>query len=554
MDTGVDGNRPITVSRPFGRFGTALVIAVPLLFLGYFFAYPLVAILLRGLTTPEGLNLGIFGDILGDRTLRGVAAFTVWQAALSTVLTLAIGLPTAWVFARFTFPGKRLLSAATLVPFVLPTLVVATAFLNLLGPQGLFGIDLTGTLWIILLAHVFYNFAVVVRGVGSFWATIDPHLEDAARTLGASPWRAFRTVTLPVLVPAIASTSALVFLFSFTSFGVVLLLGDLSHSTIEVEIWRQTTSFLRLDIASALAVLQIVGIGIVLAFYGRFERRVRSAFRYLQPTPRRPRTRGERVAVPTILTGAFVYLGVPLAILVARSFAQPSGGFGWENYANLVDLPDRFAAFISPSSAIANSLKFASVAVIIALVIGLLAATALTYSSRVVSRTFDVFVMLPLGASAVTIGFGFLIALDRPVDLRTSLILIPIAHALVGIPFVVRSVNPALGGVQNELREAASTLGASPLRTFLTIDARIVTRSVFVGAAFAFAISMGEFGATTFIARPASPTIPIAIFRYLGRPGAAPFGAAIAMSVILMLVTGAAILAIDTLGSRSDSR
>lgn len=548
----MDGNRPITVSRPFGRFGTAIVIAVPLLFLGYFFAYPLVAITLRGLTTTEGLNLGVFGDIIGDRTLRGVAAFTVWQAALSTVLTLAVGLPTAWVFARFRFPGKRLLSAATLVPFVLPTLVVATAFLNLLGPQGLLGIDLTGTLGIILLAHVFYNFAVVVRGVGSFWATIDPHLEDAARTLGASPWRAFRSVTLPVLVPAIASTSALVFLFSFTSFGVVLLLGDLSHSTIEVEIWRQTTSFLRLDIASALAVLQIVGIGVILAVYGRFERRIRSSFRYRQPAPRPPRTRGERIAVPTILTGAFVYLGVPLAILMVRSFVQPSGGFGLENYANLVDLPGRFAAFISPSTAVVNSLKFASIAVTIALVVGLLAAIALTYSSRVVSRTFDVFVMLPLGASAVTIGFGFLVALDWPVDLRTSLVLIPIAHALVGIPFVVRSVGPALGSIQSELRDAAATLGASPWKTFLTIDARIVTRSAFVGAAFAFAISMGEFGATTFIARPATPTIPIAIFRYLGRPGAAPFGAAIAMSVILMVVTGAAILAIDTLGSRSE--
>jgi thiamine transport system permease protein len=469
------------------------------------------------------------------------------------MLTLAVGLPTAWVFARYTFPGKRILSAATLVPFVLPTLVVATAFLNLVGPQGVVGVDLTGTLAIILIAHVFYNFAVVVRTVGGYWSSIDPYLEEAATTLGASPWRAFRLVTLPVLAPAIASAAALVFLFSFTSFGVVLVLGDLAHSTLEVEIWRQTTSFLRLDVASAIAVLQIIAIGVVLAIYGRFERRLRSEFRHRRPMARTPRNSRERITVYGILGAAFAFLGIPLGFLVARSLSQPSGGIGLENFRNLITLPGGIATFIDPAMAIANSLRFAVIAVAIALAVGLLAAAVLAYARRGVARVFDVFVMLPLGTSAVTIGFGFLVALDRPFDLRTSLILIPIAHALVGIPFVVRAVSPALSGVQHELREAAATLGASPWRTFIAIDARLVLKVVFVGAAFAFAVSMGEFGATTFIARPSSPTIPIAIFRYLGRPGAAPFGAAIAMSVVLMFVTGAAIMLIDALGGRDEA-
>jgi thiamine transport system permease protein len=552
MDRGVDDSRQILRRRPLGPAATVAVIAVPILFLGYFFLYPLIAITARGLVTDGRLDLGIFGDVITDRTLRGVAAFTLWQAILSTLLTLAAGLPTAWIFARFSFPGKRILGAATLVPFVLPTLVVATAFLNLFGPRGISRVDLTGTLLIILIAHVFYNFAVVVRTVGSYWSSIDPHLEEAARTLGASPWQAFRTVTLPVLAPAIASASALVFLFSFTSFGVVLILGDLAHSTLEVEIWRQTTSFLRLDIASAIAVVQIFAIGVILAVYGVFERRMRTEFRHLRRRARRPHTRSERVAVYGILGGTFLYLGIPLAFLVGRSLSQPSGGVGLENFRNLLSLPDEIASFIDPATAIANSLRFALIAVFIAVCIGLLAAAVLAYAKRSVSSIFDVFVMLPLGTSAVTIGFGFLVALDRPIDLRTSIMLIPIAHALVGIPFVVRAVGPALSGVQHQLREAAATLGASPWRTFLTIDARIVLRTVFVGAAFAFAISMGEFGATTFIARPNSPTIPIAIFRYLGRPGEAPFGAAIAMSVVLMVVTGAAILLIDALGSRDE--
>jgi thiamine transport system permease protein len=536
---------------PVGKLGTAAIMAVPLAFLGYFFAYPLISIVVRGFTPNGTIDVSVLGDVLSDATFARVAGFTLLQAVLSTVLTVIVGLPTAWVFARFDFPGKRILSAMTLVPFVLPTLVVGTAFLNLMGPRGVIGVDLTGTIWIILIAHVFYNFAVVVRGVGTFWASIDPDVEDAARTLGASRWVAFRTVTLPLLAPAIASTAALVFLFSFTSFGVVLLLGDLTHSTIEVEIWRQATAYLRLDVASTLAILQIVGIGAILVVHGMFERRVRTQFRRTATPPRAPSTRGQRVAVSSILIVAIAFLGAPLAMLLGRSLVQPSGGIGVENYRNLVDLPSLAATFVAPSEAIGNSFRFAIAATVIALGIGLLAAIATASVRPFVGRAFDVFVMLPLGTSAVTIGFGFLIALDWPVDLRTSILLIPIAHALVGIPFVVRAVSPALGSIQHQLREAAAVLGADPVRRFLTVDLRLVASSVAVGAAFAFAISMGEFGATTFIARPSSATIPIAIFRYLGRPGSAPFGAAIAMSVILMLVTATAIAAIDGLARRS---
>ena len=553
MDPRVDRNRTLGGVRRLGPLGTAAVIALPALFLGYFYAYPLISITVRGVTSDGSLDLGVIGDIVTDPTLQSVALFTIAQAVISTALTLIVGLPTAWVFARFTFPGKRVLSAATLVPFVLPTLVVGTTFLNLVGPRGLLGVDLSGTLTIILIAHVFYNFAVVVRGVGSYWARIDPRIEEAARTLGASPWKAFTTVTLPLLRPAIASTSSLVFLFSFTSFGVVLLLGDLTHSTIEVEIWRQATAFLRIDVASTLAVMQLVGVGIILIIYGRFERRTRTEFRHHTIAPGPPRSRRQRTLVATILTTAAVFIGAPLGLLVIRSLQTPGGGFGLVNYRNLFALPGQTAAFIDPVEAVSNSLRFAAIAVVIALGIGILASAALSYSDRRVARGFDLFVMLPLGTSAVTIGFGFLIALDWPFDLRTSIILIPIAHALVGIPFVVRSINPSLGSIQRHLREAAATLGADRWHTWLTIDLRLISRAAFVGGAFAFAISMGEFGATTFIARPATPTIPIAIFRYLGRPGAAPFGAALALSVVLMAVTAAVIIAIDSIGAERES-
>lgn len=539
-------------SGRIGVLGATALAVVPLAFLAYFFAYPLVAITIRGLTVDGRIDLGVFSDVLVDPTLRGVAAFTLWQAILSTLATLVLGLPAAWAFARYEFPGKRLMSALTLVPFVLPTLVVGTAFLTLVGPRSVTGVDLTGTIVIIVIAHAFYNVAIIIRGVGGYWSRIDPRIEEAARTLGASPFTAFRTVTLPLLRPAIASTCALVFLFSFTSFGVVLLLGDLSHTTIEVEIWRQATAFLRLDVASTLAVLQLIGVGAILAVYNWLERRSRVQFVHSHVLAPRPKGRRETIAVASAIGSAFVFIAAPLGLLFGRSLSQPSGGWGLENYHNLIDLPAQTAAFIDPSEAIVNSLRFATIAAAIALVVGLLASMAMAYSHPRWSRTFDLFVMLPLGTSAVTIGFGFLIALDWPIDIRTSAALIPIAHALVGVPFVVRTVNPTLGSIRSNLREAAATLGASPFRSWWTIDLRLAGRALLIAAAFAFAISMGEFGATSFITRPSTPTIPIAIFRYLGRPGSTPFGAAVALSVVLMVITALAILIIDGRRSQRD--
>jgi thiamine transport system permease protein len=542
----------VTRTKRRSRVGTIALIAIPGLFLAYFFVYPLASITVRGLNVDGSLSFGVVSEVLTDPTFRSIAWFTLWQAVLSTVLSVLIALPAAWAFARYAFPGKRFLRAVTLVPFVLPTLVVGTAFLALVGPQGALGIDMTGTIWIILIAHIFFNYAVVVRGVGSYWERIDPSIESAARTLGATPAKVFRTITLPLLRPAIASTSALVFLFSFTSFGVVLLLGDLSRTTIEVEIWRQATAFLRLDIASTLAILQIIGVGFILIMYGRFQRRTAVTFRHETAAPRVPSSTRERLLVGLAVTSMVAIVGIPLLFLIGRSFVEPGGAIGVGNYSAMASLSDQSAAFTDPLTAIGNSLKFAAIAAFIALVIGVLASAALAYTSKRVSTSFDVFVMLPLGTSAVTIGFGFLIALDWPVDLRASLILIPIAHALVAIPFVVRTTSPTLGSVQQSLRDAAATLGAKPWVAWWTVDFPLILRAILVGAAFAFAISMGEFGATAFIARPSAPTIPIAIFKLLGRPGGSPFGAAIALSVVLMVITAGAILVIDAV--RSDQR
>ncbi len=540
------------IARQNGR-GRAWLAVVPLAFLAVFFAYPVASIIATGLA-PEGrLDLSVFSRVLTDPVLAGVAWFTIWQAAVSTVLTFLVALPGAYVVARYDFPGRGLVRAAATVPFVLPTVVVGSAFLALLGPASpLGGMGLQHTIWAILLAHVFYNYAVVLRTVGGMWSHLDPRLEEAVRVLGASRWRAFREVTLPLLRPALAAAGSLVFLFTFTSFGVILILGGPRFATLEVEIYRQTAQLLNLPVAAALAMVQLAGVFLLLLAYSRYQERraVEQRLRPARETARRPRGPRQWLIVVGNLAAMVLLLGVPLLVLVERSFATP-GGYGLAFYRALGTSRRGSTLFVPPVEAIRNSLAFATGAMLIALGVGLMAAVVVAYrrgGRERSARLLDGLLMLPLGTSAVTIGFGFLISLDEPpLDLRTSPLIIPIAHALVAVPFVVRSVVPVLRSIDRRLREAAAVLGASPRRVWREVDLPIISRAALVGAGFAFAVSLGEFGATLFIVRPDFPTLPVAIFRFLGQPGPLNFGQAMAASTILMAVTAAAILAIERL-------
>ena len=542
---------------PIGRGkGAALrgaLLALPVFFFALFFAYPVAAIVARGLHVDGVWRFGQVGEVLGDSGIRRVLWFTAWQAVASTALTLLIALPGAYVFARFDFRGKQILRAVVTVPFVLPTVVVGTAFLALVGRGGLldelWGVRLDTTVWAILLAHVFFNYAVVVRTVGGLWAQLDPRQEEAARVLGASRFAAWRQVTLPALAPAVAAAALMVFLFTFTSFGVVQILGGPTFATLEVEIYRQTSEIFDLGTAAVLTIVQFVAVGAILAVHARTVRRRESALRLVAPetTSRRPRGRGQWALLGGVLASIALLLVLPLGVLVQRSFDTPGGaGFG---YYRALTSDDSGIFLVAPIAAIGNSLQYALAATGIAVVVGSLAAVALTRrdAGRIV-RGFDALLMLPLGVSAVTVGFGFLIALDEPpLDLRSSWILVPLAQALVGVPFVVRTMLPVLRAVDGRLREAAAVLGASPWRVWREVDLPIVRRALLVAAGFAFAVSLGEFGATVFIARPDNPTLPVAVARLLGRPGDLNYGQAMALSTILMVVCAVALLVLERL-------
>jgi thiamine transport system permease protein len=485
---------------------------------------------------------------------------TLAQAAAGTTAAVLLGMPGAYVLYRCRFPGRTLLRGLVTVPFVLPTVVVGVAFKAVLAPSGPLGwLGWEESFAAVVAALVFFNYSVVVRTVGGLWERLDPRAEQAARALGATPWHAFRTVTLPALAPAIASAAAVVFLFCSTAFGVVLVLGGMRYGTIETEIWIRTTQFLDLRSAAVLSVVQIVVVTLALLVSARLRTRRERALHLTSDRSAAHRWRWTPsdvlpTAVTAVVVGVLIVL--PLVGLVLRSFRAPDGSWSLDNYVALGTTGGRNALSVTVWEALATSLRTATLAAVIAVVVGGL--VALVVSRRPRSRglrravgALDTVFMLPLGVSAVTVGFGFLITLDRPlgldVDLRTSGLLVPIAQAVVAIPLVVRTMLPVLRAIDPRLREAASALGAAPGRVLRTVDVPLAARSLGLAVGFAFAVSLGEFGATSFLARPDAATLPVVIYRLIGLPGAENYGMALAASVVLAVLTATVMMVAERL-------
>jgi thiamine transport system permease protein len=515
--------------------------ALPVAFLLVFYVWPFGTLLGRGLRAAS------VGDTLGSGETWRIAWFTLWQALVSTGLTVAVGMAPAYVVARYAFPGRRLLTALLASAFVLPTVVMGAAVLALLPARWERGVAA------IIVAHVLFNIAVVVRTVGAVWDHLPPDLEAAAATLGASPWRAFREVTLPLLRPAILAAASIVFVFTFTSFGVIRVLGRAGTSTIEVEVWRQATQLGDIGVAATLAVLQLAAIGAGVA-WSSWQQRRHSRALALRPLSRRRRPRRGReralVAAVAITTGLLVV--APLVALVERSTRGSRGHHTLTAWRTLgrAELRPGISAGIDPLGSVWTSLRTTAAATVIAVVVGVVASLAIVAARRG-GRLLDTGLMLPIATSAVTIGFGVLITFDQPpVDWRASWWLVPVGQALVAVPFVVRTVLPVLRGIEPRLREAAATLGATPVRAWREVTLPHLRRPVTAAAGLAAAISLGEFGATSFLSRSGTPTMPIAIEQLLGRAGALLQAQGYALAVILAVTTVAVVVLLDVTGER----
>ena len=538
MDRALERRRASLNRLP--RWFVASVAIPPAMFLLVFYVWPFLTLLERGL---DGSSIS---DTLHRPDTWRVLWFTTWQATASTVLTIVIGLAPAWAVSRFEFPGRRVFVSTLTAVFVLPTVVVGAAFVALLPGS------LDRSVWAILGAHVAFNLAVVVRTVGATWEQLPVDLEHAAATLGAGPFRTFRTVTLPLLRSSIAAAAAIVFLFTFTSFGVIRVLGAADRATLEVEVWRRATQLGDIGGAATLTIIQLAALGLIVAWTATQQRRHAQTF-HGHGDSRRALPRGRQATLVALAVGgAGLIVAAPLVALVERSLRVDDGYslVAWRSLGN-DEIRPGLRLGIDPLGALQRSATTALWATAFALVIGMAAVVAISVLGRS-GKVLDAGLMLPLGTSAITIGFGMLITFDTPpFDWRAEWWLVPIGHALVAAPFVVRTALSVARSIPADRAAAAATLGASPLRAWAHTSLPALRRPLAAATGLAAAISLGEFGATSFLTRSGGETLPIAIERLLGRTGRLFQAQAFALSTILAAATICIVMLVDRGGERA---
>jgi len=534
---------------------TKLILSFPITFLIIFFYLPIISIIHEGLW-DNGLTLKYLKAVLSNSYHRGIIFFTIGQALASTLLTLALGLPGAYIFAKYDFPGKSLVKAILTVPFVMPSIMVALGFILLFGKQGFFtqliGRDL-GILYswkAILIAHAFYNFPVVVRMVSSLWQRINPHYEEVAMSLGARGFTLFRKVTLPMLLPGIFASSMLTFIFCFLSFSIPLILGGYRYATIEVDIFTSIMTLLDFKIGSALAIIQLTLSFVFMYIY------IKSLDMYAkaeeQRVFRRPQklTLRELIGLKGLLIGiysviVFIFIISPLLAVLYDSLIF-QGRFSLEWYRRVFSAEYNPIFGANTLIAIKNSLLFGFSAVLLSTTVALIIAYALHRWQFKGKNIFEALVMLPLGSSAITLGLGYIRTFHKPpLELLGTWYIIVFAHTIIAYPFVLRAISAVLKKIKPNLKEAALSLGAKEWQAFIKVELPLALGGIIVGAIFAFAMSIAELGATYMLYQPEYTTITIAVYRFLS---ARQWGSASALSVILMIVSAVSFMIIERVG------
>jgi thiamine transport system permease protein len=504
---------------------------VPLVFVAVLFYWPISEVAVLGLS-------GNWLELLLEPKTASLIWFTLWQAVVSTLVTVLVAIPGAYLLYRRSFPGQQLIQALVTVPFVLPSIVVAVGFKVFRSVhefyQGLGLTFLDDPVYWIIAAHVFVNYSIAVKTIGGVWATIDSEIEAAAELDGAGRLRALVSISLPQLRPAMYSAAALIFLFSATSFGIVLVLGGGQVGTIETAIFFAATQRLDLELAAALVLVQtlitalafIIGTQLAKGSFG-----LEQVFEGAQ----KPKVdRRDMVAVGFCAAIWVGLLAMPLILVLVEAF-NVKRAFGFENFADLGTRGARDLLNITFIEAAGNSIRNLVIAALIAFVLGTLISWLLT---RTRYLSLDLVFLLPLGVSSVVLGFGFLISFDAEwFPLRSSWLVVPLAQALIALPMVIRLVYPALVSIGKEPIEQAQLDGATSWQTWRFIQSKMIRGVLLTAFGFSAILSLGEFGASSFLANGSQATVPTLLYRLIARPGEQNYGMAMAVSAILIVLS-----------------
>lgn len=454
-----------------------------------------------------------------DDYLRWRVVWSLAQAGITCVLAFALGLPLAWVLARFEFAGRRLVLRLLMLPFVVPTLVAALGVLALWGPHGVLsgwlGVNLQDTPWLLLYGNLFFNLCLVVRAGVDALGQVNARQVAAARSLGATPWRAFWRIEWPAISPWLMSSLCLVFLYCFAGFGLALVLGGQRFATVEVEIYTLVAHELQLGQASVLALWTMLLTGAVALIYAMLEKRLAAPSR-VEPVARHaPLGLTQWLMLLAALGVLFVICALPILAIVWQAVAAD-----WSAWAAVLDGEVQAALW--------NTLRFSAMALVLATTLGVMHALAVQRSVLWRAAAF-----LPFVVSPVTVAFGLLLLYP---SWTASLPLLLAAYAVLAYPFVAKSLSAGLDSLPPHVLQAARTLGASPQRTFWRVTLPLLRPALRRGMAFATATALGEFAVTLFLSRPEWSTLTTLIYQRLGHPGASSLDEAFVLACVLMLL------------------
>lgn len=487
------------------------------------------------------LNSGVFQSTL---------SFSTREAVLSSLISLAVAFFGAYFLGRFNFYGKSWLKSLLVLPFMLPGILVVLGLVAVYGNNGLlnemlahFGCHWRYTglygFWGVVLAHVLYNFPFCLRLLGESWERINPVLREASFSLGGNRLKTWFAVTFPLLLPTVFYLLAVVFLYSFLSFTIVLVFGGYLYKTFEVLIYIEYNNKLHFETAALIASLQTVLLAVALGMQLPAGRKARNQ---AKPVGDLPRLRRRTYPLQTLFFSLYllwltVFLISPFLTVFWRSLNNGRDGlFTLQNYVRLFGEDFRFTVGASFPAVALNSLWLAGIVAVISV--------SLAYPIARVRRrqpwgAADILFQLPLGISFMTYSFGLI---NLWGDSLNQWLLVGWAQIFLSFPLIYSILRVACRDLQEPLLESAALLGAGPVKTFLTVELPLMKKPLKSALAYAAAISLGDLAAVLTLGEGELATFSVAIYRLIGHYH---FGAATALGSIFILLALGLFLVLD---------
>lgn len=551
--------------------GTWLLLLVLAGFFGAFLLYPVSFMLRRAFLVEGRFTLEFFGLILQSPLQREALANSFLIAGCTTLGATLLSLPAAHVMTRYAFRGRNWLNGLLLAPMIMPPFVGAIGLKQLLARFGTVNLILMklglippdqpidwlgrGGFWGIILLQILSLYPILLLNLSAAMSNVDPALREAAQNLGASGWRIFRTVTLPLILPGWFAGASIVFIWSFTDLGAPLIFGF--SRVVSVQIFDSITELNTNPAGYALVVLVLLLTALVfLATKHLFavRRHEMMGRGHAGESELRLSWRGTMLAWLG-LGGLLVVALLPHVAVVAQSFSAR-----WF----FTPLPEQwttshYAEVLGGGQAglsVRNSLLYAGSSALLDLGLGVAIAWLLTRRRIPFASLLDTLAMLPLALPGLVLAFGYVAGFDwdlpwlNPRSNPTLLLII--SYAVRRLPYIVRAAYAGFQQTSQALEEASAILGAGPWRTLRRITLPLVFANLAAGTILTFAYAMLEVSDSLILAmREQYYPITKMIYELMGKVEPAAPSVACALGVVGMaILMGSLLLASRLLGRR----